>query len=68
MKEDKSKIIAKKCPDCGVLMHVDLIQDNNVRCSGCHVLWSVVPILKGVDLRCKPGKRARPSCECSFIG
>jgi hypothetical protein len=66
MRKYRSKILSKKCPDCGVLIHVHIEKNKEIECSGCHIVWSVVQTLKGVDLYCKPGKRSRPSCESSL--
>lgn len=59
----KSKIVAKKCPDCGVLIHVH-IDNKEIKCSGCKVVWSVIQKLDGLELYCKPGKRDRSKDDC----
>lgn len=66
MRKYRSKILAKKCPDCGVLIHVHIEKNKEIECSDCHTVWDVVPTAKGVNLYCMPGKRMRPSCECSL--
>ena len=66
MRKYKSKIISKKCPDCGVLIHVHVDNDKEIKCSGCHVVWSVIRTNAGVDLSCRPGERLRPSSERSL--
>lgn len=66
MRKFKSKIIAKKCPDCGVLIHLHIEKNKEIECSGCHTVWDVTSNAKGVDLYCKPGKRIRPLCGSSL--
>ncbi|WP_406657387.1 hypothetical protein V7O62_02210 [Methanolobus sp. ZRKC2] len=56
----KSKIVSKKCPDCGVLIHVH-VDNKEIKCSGCKIVWEVHRKANGLDLFCKPGKRSRPN-------
>ncbi|WP_406656164.1 hypothetical protein V7O62_09905 [Methanolobus sp. ZRKC2] len=56
----KSKIVSKKCPDCGVLIHVH-VDNKEIKCSGCKIVWDVICRYDSLELYCKPGKRARPN-------